>query len=407
MCNYNGKIWTRGDETMSDLARGRLCVVHNNMIEASSKLGVLEQRIIAYLTSLIGKDDSDFQTYPVAIKDLQELLDLKRKDFYKDIKNTTKGLMKKVMSLKPLDGKPGEIQVAWLSRARYIDGEGVVQLRFDPELKPYLLQLKAYFTKYPLEDVVRFKSQFSMPIYLLLKQYLTVGNRTLTVDDLKTKLELGTKYAQFGIFKLRVLNTAVKEINEKTGLDVDFTEVRTGRSVTAIRFEMRSKPPKTEAIDMFSQMDEPDKKAENLPPVAPQETDLLQRFARYGVPKKVAQGYIDKFGGEYCACQLDYTSARQEKAKTGQAKPIDNIVTWINGCMLGDYAQYVGQKERLSEQEAEKEKSRKIVKRAQDEIAATARENAKQPITAGTINPQVHEILSPEIKQMIGMQTTI
>lgn len=242
---------------MAKLAKGRLCVVHNNIVEASVKLEVSEQRVIAYLTSLIGPKDSDFTTYTIEVKEFAALLNLNRNDFYKEIKDTTKNLMKKVMSLKPLDGRPGELQIAWLSKARYYDGLGLVELRFDPDLKPYLLQLKERFTKYPLEDVIRFKSQFSMPFYLLLKQYISIGYRQFTIEELRHKLSLGEQYTQYGHFKARILNTVTKEINEKTGLTIAFEEIREGRRVKAVRFTIKSKPTRPQDINMFNEPESP------------------------------------------------------------------------------------------------------------------------------------------------------
>lgn len=224
-----------------NLSKGRLCVIHNNVAEASVRLEVSEQRIIAYLTSLINKNDKDFKIYKIAVKDLAAELQINRKDFYKEVKDTTKNLIKKVMTLKRLDGQPGELQVAWLSSAEYEDGKGIVGLEFSPKLKPYLLQLKEHFTKFPLQDVIRFKSQFSMPLYLLLKQYLAIGYREFKIEDLKHKFGLLDKYKQYGHFKSKVLTVALTEINNKTSLDIGFSEIRLGRKVIAVRFIIKNK----------------------------------------------------------------------------------------------------------------------------------------------------------------------
>jgi plasmid replication initiation protein len=43
--------------------------------------------------------------------------------------------------------EPGRLlQTHWVSSADYVDGTGMVNLTFDPLLKPYLLQLKGNFT---------------------------------------------------------------------------------------------------------------------------------------------------------------------------------------------------------------------------------------------------------------------
>lgn len=297
---------------MSKLAQGRLCVIHNNVAEASVKLEVSEQRVVAYLTSLINREDKDFQVYSVAIKDLADLAGIDSSNLYKEVKETTKSLMKKVMSLKPLDGRPGELQIAWLSKARYIDGEGTVELCFDPDLKPYLLQLKAHFTKYPLQDVIRFKSQFSMPIYLLLKQHLKLGYRQFTIDELQQKLGLTGKYAQYGVFKLKVITMAQKEINEKTSIDIDFAEIREGRKVAAVRFTMKSKPdePKTyeEEMEQRGQIPLVEESA-----AADQRPALLVAMAKILGDDAKAAAYYEQYGPDYCRANLEYTLKKAPK----------------------------------------------------------------------------------------------
>lgn len=302
---------------MSKLAQGRLCVIHNNVAEASVKLEVSEQRVIAYLTSLINREDEDFHAYPIAVKDLAATLNLSRKDFYKEVKETTKSLTKKGMTLRRLDG-PGELQVAWLSSAEYKDGEGIVELEFSPKLKPYLLQLKAHFVKYPLRDVIRFKSQFSMPLYLLLKQHLKMGYREFNVDDLKQKLELVGKYSQYGIFKLKVLKVATKEINDKTSLYVDFTEIREGRKIVAVRFVIKSKPGEQKNYEQEMEERGQLPLVNDVPAVADQRPALLIELSEIlGDDAEAAAFWKDGESEDYCRANLDYARAHAKKNIAG------------------------------------------------------------------------------------------
>ena len=303
---------------MAKKPKGRLCVVHNNVSEASSRLEVTEQRVVAYLTSLIDKDDVAFKSYPVAVRELADLLGLSRGDFYKEIKQTTKGLVGKTMSLKHLDDSPGELQVAWLSAADYQDGQGVVELEFSPKLKPYLLQLKDHFTAFPLNDVIKFKSQFSMPIYLLLKQYLTIGHRKIEIDELKRMLEITDKYKQYGVLKLKVLLVAVAEINEKTSIRVTFDEIRAdpkaARRITAIKFWIKEKP------------ETPEESAEAV---------LLKKLQAAGISFVKAAELVGKHTAARIEANLQVGLSRIAAAKKkGESAGPGLIVTAIEG----DYA---------------------------------------------------------------------
>ncbi len=298
-----------------DIAKGRLCVIHNNVAEASSRLEVIEQKIIAYLVSLIDKDDVDFKLYKIYIKDLIDLFETGSKDVYREVKDSTKNLMKKVMTLKHIDDSPGELQVAWLSSANYKDGKGYVELTFAPQLKPYLLQLKEHFLKFPLEDVVSFKSQYSMPIYLLLKQYVKFGYRVFELEDLKIKLGISEQYPQYGFLKLKVLKVAENEINIKTSLNIYFEEIKDGRKVVALKFFITQKEtPKEKKIEEIETSQE-------LP-------EIEKELNKYINNLKTIQKLIEEHGEERCRKQLDNFKKQNS---------IKNAGGWLIAAIENDY----------------------------------------------------------------------
>lgn len=53
------------------------------------------------------------------------------------------------------------------------------------EVMPYLTQLKGQFTKYQLKNIAYFNSVHSIRIYELITQYRSVGNREISVEELK------------------------------------------------------------------------------------------------------------------------------------------------------------------------------------------------------------------------------
>ena len=90
--------------------------------------------------------------------------------------------------------------------AKYLRQEGAVLLCFDPKLKPYLLQLKGNFTCSRLDMLLNFKSQYTMRIYNLLKQYEGLGERQIEVDFLREILGLReNQYKRYNDFKKDIL----------------------------------------------------------------------------------------------------------------------------------------------------------------------------------------------------------
>lgn len=206
----------------------------NELIEASYKLTMNEQRIVLMLAAKVQPDDQEFTRYRITVDEFIDLLELKRTGVYNDIQELLKNLMKKTFGIKR---EKSILYMPWLASAEYFTGQGYMELEFSPKLKPYLLQLKERFTTYRLHDVMQLRSVYSIRIYELLKQYHTIGSRLFELEDLKFILGIEkNEYGKYGHFKARVLKAAQKELEDKTDIAFDFEEIKVGRKVKKINF---------------------------------------------------------------------------------------------------------------------------------------------------------------------------
>lgn len=112
-------------------------------------------------------------------------------------------------------------------------------MRFDPLLKPFLLELSSKFTSYRLANIVKLKSTYAIRIYELLKQYENLKERTISLENLRYYLDAMDIYPNYANFKQRVLKPTQKELNQKTDISFDFEEIKSGRKVQKIRFIIR------------------------------------------------------------------------------------------------------------------------------------------------------------------------
>jgi plasmid replication initiation protein len=110
------------------------------------------------------------------------------------------------------------------------------QLRFSKDLLPYLSNLSSHFTQYYLRDAVKLNSTYAVRIFELIMQYQSVGSRTVDVSELRRILFLEDKYKKFSDFRKSVIDTAVKQISEKTNYHVAYELLRKGKSVNSIKF---------------------------------------------------------------------------------------------------------------------------------------------------------------------------
>ncbi|MGE1129107.1 replication initiation protein, partial [Bacillus wiedmannii] len=186
--------------------------------------------------------------YTFPIKQFHDLLGLSGSTKYTELSKITKELVSKVIEI-----RIGEelIQVSWLSSAIYNKNKGTIDLRFDPLLKPFLLELSSKFTSYRLANVVKLKSTYAIRIYELLKQYEHIKERTISLENLRYYLDAIDVYPNYANFKQRVLKPSQKELNQKTDISFEFEEIKLGRKVQKIRFIIRSQKRKDTDLAHF------------------------------------------------------------------------------------------------------------------------------------------------------------
>lgn len=217
-------------------------------MNSSYDLSLEEQKIILTLASMVQPNDEEFKPYKFRIIDFMELLGVNTKTKYTEIPKITKELMKKVFEIQE---ENTIIQTAWISGTRYEKGSGMVTIKFNPDLKPYMLQLKEKFTQYQLANVLSMKSKYSPRIYEILKcnEFKKQKYIELEVEELRRLLKTEDVYPKYNDFKRFVLERTQKELKKLTDIDFDFEEIKIGRKVTSIKFNITSTKNKNNCKD--------------------------------------------------------------------------------------------------------------------------------------------------------------
>lgn len=214
-------------------------VKSNQVIEASYQLSAVEQRIVLAAISRIPKNQpiTDDELYPVSVDELKQL-GVHEKTAYRDLKEGINRLYERSINLS-IDDK--SIKMRWVQEIQFLDSQSVIGIRFSKPILPFISNLSREFTKYALSDIAGINSRYGIRIYELLVQYRQIGKREISVESLRTMLELGKKYPLFADFKKRVIDTAIDQINEYSPLKVTYEQKKTGRKVTHIIFSFKEK----------------------------------------------------------------------------------------------------------------------------------------------------------------------
>lgn len=222
-----------------DLGRQLVVRKSNKIVEAKYRLNLREQKFILYMVSMLDTRDADFRYQRVKISDFEGVLNLDGKKWgsiYQVVKEITESLNDKPLTINKEDGK--KLIINWIASAEIEPGSGVIEFEFSDKLKPYLLQLREHFTQYELKNILQLKSSFSIRMYEILKAHEYQRKVTFKVEELKQLLGVDDKYDVYYDFKKRVLNTAQKELKEKSDIFFKFKEKRQERKIHSIFFEI-------------------------------------------------------------------------------------------------------------------------------------------------------------------------
>jgi plasmid replication initiation protein len=293
----------------------------NELVESRYNLTLGEQRLIFTMISRIQPEDEDFKPYRISLSELAEFLGIDKNHIYADCKKITKKLLEKVVEIQ----EPGRLlQTHWVSSADYVDGTGVVNLTFDPLLKPYLLQLKGNFTSSKLDMLLSFKSQYTMRMYSLLKQYERLNSREVELHLLREILGIGKEqYKLYTDFKRNILESTQKELKAKSDLTFEFDEIKYGRRVGAIRFRIFTKKPiesisakvLTNVVHIPLDLSSPEAQT------SPLLSQLLLLVPEQHKAKKTVETALDayekKHGFDYVKRNILYSNAKAAKSYAG------------------------------------------------------------------------------------------
>lgn len=284
----------------------------NTLIEASYKIAsVGEGRLIRMLIAQIQSTDEDFKVYRIAVADFAKIFGLSGGSAYDQIKKSADELTSRKIKIEK--GKDW-LFMNWISSAEYTAGTGYVEICFDKKLKPYLLQLKGYFTQYELENVVTFKSVYSMRLYELLKaeQFKAKDSGyfkiTFEYEELRSKLGIDEKeYSQSAFFRVSVVQVAVREINAGSNLHVMQVDYpKTGRKVSHVVFHCER--AKQTRLDI----DEPPPKLEEVPK---EEPEYIRELVTLGIDQATAYKWRKKYGMRQLVRNIAYTQAMRKAGK--------------------------------------------------------------------------------------------
>ena len=337
-----------------------LIAMDNSIVTSAYNLSVNEQRLIYCALKQMPKyDPKNPNRQPL---DPKTPFYITRDDFIelganpdnvaKEIRQATRGLMKKSLFVQTTEGIR---EFHWLSevlrydrnaeqklREKYpnpsdykkyinalkmynlidalpthkVDDNIIAKVVFHEKIIPLLSDLRASFTQFLLSDVAEFNSIYSYRIYQLFMQYLNkvTGKGWVQIDfyDLRFMLMLLDKYPLTADFKKRVIDPAIKEINEKSPLKAKYELLKKGRKYTAVKFTFeikeKNKKQKDFKTDVFDDLTE-------------QEQDIIAQKQEYARQKGITDPlHVQNLINQALKQHQDAIQAEQEAKQRKKAE---------------------------------------------------------------------------------------
>ena len=206
-------------------------VKHNSLVNIKGKYqySVNQLKLICHLIANIKPNEEDFETKYIALKELGFVGE--NSENYTYFKEEFVRLLEM-----PFKIPNSKYWVNWFSALAFENG--VIEYRFDPALKPFLLNLKENFTSYHLSNVMNLKSNYAILTFELLAQARNQGYRNITIKEYRELLKIPDSYKNNDV--LRLIKKVQKEIRDRTNLQFDFAFKKMGKAFHSINFVVKN-----------------------------------------------------------------------------------------------------------------------------------------------------------------------
>lgn len=226
-----------------------LVVKDNALIQASYTLDLAEQRLIL-LAIIEARNSGQGITHDSLLRihasNYAKQFGVNDKTAYTVVKDASKGLFDRYVTYhdkNPKNGKDRSFHCRWVDKIGVEPDSGIVYMRFTSDVVPLITRLESHFTSYEIDKVANLSSSYAIRLYELCVAWREQGfTQQYKIEELRQKLGAEPeKYKAMNNFKARVIDLAIKQINQHTDITVKYEQHKTGRTITAMSFTFKQK----------------------------------------------------------------------------------------------------------------------------------------------------------------------
>lgn len=213
---------------------------HNALTNARYEYTELQLDIFFFLVSKLRKDQQS-AVYELNIKELSTLTGKQYHLPY--LRKATEDMGSRMFEV----DTPERHMQLWMFRSvEYVKGTRIIEVSLSDKIMPYLFDLKNNFTSYGLASALRLSSKYAKRIYPICSQWKDLGEtKKYDIQDFKKMLGLlddkgNDKANRISDLRSKVLDIAVKQINEHTELHINYKLEKVGKTFKNITFTVKA-----------------------------------------------------------------------------------------------------------------------------------------------------------------------
>ncbi len=223
----------------------------NALIESCYTINLVAQRVII-LAIIEAREQGSMAEiggiHHIKASDYEKHFECDKTTAYRSLKSACESLYESefVWTDKDAKGRDKINKSRFVQRASYCEGGGYVEVMFGNDVIPLITRLSEKYTEYELKQIKDLNSMYSLRMFELLMQWLSVGKTPqITIENLRTRLGVEEhEYKTMGNFKSRVLDYAIQEVNNNTNITVAYEQHKEGRRIVGFTFKFKVKTKK-------------------------------------------------------------------------------------------------------------------------------------------------------------------
>ncbi len=179
-----------------------------------------------------------FAACHISVRRVREMAEISQKSIYEEAAEATTRLTSEPIEFWSRD-RENYVGHPIFSMCKYESREGAIKAKFNEEARPHLLRLRERFAERRLRQAIPLPTPYAIRIYEIAKMIERPGeprSRQIPVGRFREMFGLESKYDCHNDMRRRVVDPSVKQVNEKTDVNVRCEDVRDGQTPVALRW---------------------------------------------------------------------------------------------------------------------------------------------------------------------------